>query len=48
MIEMILKNKSVISYTQDLQVYVITYGVIRYYNDVSNVWNKIPRCHQFQ
>ena len=48
MIEMILKNKSVISYTQDLQVYVITYGVIRYHNDVSNVWNKIPRCHQFQ
>lgn len=32
---MILKNKSVISYTQDLQVYVITYGVIRYHNDVS-------------
>ena len=44
MTDMILKNKSGISYTQDLQVFVVIYGVLGHHNDVSaSVWNKIYR-----
>ena len=42
MIDMVLKNKSGISYTEDLQVFVMTYGVKGFHNDVStSVWDKI-------
>ena len=39
---MVLKNKSGITYSQDLQVLVVVYGVLGYHNDVSaSVWDKI-------
>ena len=39
---MVLKNKSGITYSQDLQVFVVVYGVLGYHNDVSaSVWDKI-------
>ena len=34
MIDMVLKNKSSISYTQDIRVFIIVYGVKEYHNDV--------------
>ena len=34
MIDMVLKNKSSISYTLDIRVFIIVYGVKEYHNDV--------------
>lgn len=34
MIDMVLKNKSSISYTQDIRVFIIVCGVNEYPNDV--------------
>ena len=41
MMDTVLKNEYGISYTQDLQIFVVVYGVVEDHNNVSSVGDKI-------